>query len=156
MGAFIASTISHLGIFLFYFGAGSYRHAGLLGIMFTLFVFIVVFSVTGFLVTGINQKAMSQVIPVKRAGRFQLIRTCTFWFALAGTAVVLINLSGFDSMNLLMIGINPLLNLLSSSPWCGTIAKIPYMWHALSLLTMLLYGLLLDGLRCIQKKLTLR
>ncbi len=156
MGAFIASTLSHLVIFLFYFGTGSYRHFGLLGIAFALFVFITFFSAAGFLVTGINQKALPQAVPTKQERRFRPVQTCTFWFVLASIAVVLLNLSDLDDMNLLMIGINPILNFLSSSPWCTAIANTPGAWHVLSIVTMIFYGLLLDGIRYIKKKLTTR
>jgi hypothetical protein len=73
----------------------------------------------------------------------KIIKTFTFWFALIGVVVVILNILKLDDMNILMIGLNPILNLLSSSSI--DISSIPYLWHILSLVTMAAYGLALDG-----------
>ncbi len=154
-GAFVTSSISNLCVFFLYFGSGSYWRSGFFGIVTSAAVFITSFICTGMVVTAINKKAVRQATPTKTPGeKPNALRTCTFWFGLAGAAVVLLNALGLDDMNLIMIGANPLLNLLSSSPWCTAIARTPYLWHILSLFTMLLYGLLLDFFRYIKKKLT--
>lgn len=82
----------------------------------------------------------------------KIIKTFTFWFVVLGMAVVVLNLMNLDDMNIIMIGLNPILNLLSGSDLCDTIADVPYLWHILSLVTMVMYGLILDGLRVIIKK----
>jgi len=74
------------------------------------------------------------------------IKTFNFWFVVLGVAVVIFNLLNFDDMNIIMIGLNPILNLLSSSSFSDVIADIPYMWHILSLVTMTIYGIVLDML----------
>ena len=73
----------------------------------------------------------------------KIIKSFTFWFALLGVIVVILNILKLDDMNILMIGLNPILNLLSSSD--ADISAIPYLWHILSLVTMVAYGLALDG-----------
>ena len=73
------------------------------------------------------------------------LKKFTFWFVLVGILGVILNLVGIDDIGL-FIGFNPILNLLSSSSLCSVIADIPYMWHILSLVTMTMYGLVLDML----------
>ena len=73
----------------------------------------------------------------------KIIKSFTFWFVVIGVAVVVLNILKLDDMNILMIGLNPILNLLSSSSI--DISAIPYLWHILSLVTMVAYGLALDG-----------
>lgn len=81
----------------------------------------------------------------------KIVKTFTFWFVLLGIAVVLFNLLNYDDMNIVMIGLNPILNILSGSSLCTTIADIPYLWHILSLVTMTLYGVVLDSLKAALK-----
>lgn len=54
-------------------------------------------------------------------------------------------------MNILMIGLNPILNLLSGSAYRADIADVPYLWHILSFVTMTIYGLVLDGIKYLIK-----
>lgn len=79
----------------------------------------------------------------------KIIKSFTFWFALLGVIVVILNILKLDDMNILMIGLNPILNLLSSSE--ADISAIPYLWHILSLVTMVAYGLALDGAKYLIK-----
>ena len=79
----------------------------------------------------------------------KIIKTFTFWFVVIGVAVVVLNILKLDDMNILMIGLNPILNLLSSS--LIDISSIPYLWHILSLVTMVAYGLALDGAKYLIK-----
>ncbi len=79
----------------------------------------------------------------------KIIKSFTFWFALLGVIVVILNILKLDDMNILMIGLNPILNLLSSSD--ADISAIPYLWHILSLVTMVAYGLALDGAKYLIK-----
>ena len=82
----------------------------------------------------------------------KIIKSFTFWFAILGVAVVVFNLLNYDDMNIIMIGLNPILNLLSSSAIRSDIAAIPYLWHVLSLATMAAYGLVLDGIKFVIRK----
>ena len=82
----------------------------------------------------------------------KIIKSFTFWFAILGVAVVVFNLLNYDDMNIIMIGLNPILNLLSSSAIRSDIAAIPYLWHVLSLVTMAAYGLVLDGIKYVIRK----
>ena len=74
----------------------------------------------------------------------KMVKIFAFWFALLGVVIVVFNLLNFDDMNIVMIGLNPILTILSSSSFSPT---TPYIWHILSLITMTLYGLVLDALR---------
>jgi len=82
----------------------------------------------------------------------KIIKSFTFWFSIIGIAVVIFNLMNFDDMNIIMIGLNPILNLLSGSDLCNIIAEVPYLWHVLSLITMITYGFVLDSLRFLIRK----
>lgn len=77
----------------------------------------------------------------------KVVKSFTFWFIVFGVAVVILNILNLDDMNILMIGLNPILNLLSGSEICTNIAAIPCLWHILSLVTMATYGLVLDGIK---------
>lgn len=74
----------------------------------------------------------------------KLFRKFTFWLLIVSVVSIILSLTGADDINLFMIGMNPILFALSSSQYCSTIASVPYLWHALSLITMGLYGLLID------------
>ena len=82
----------------------------------------------------------------------KFVKSFTFWFSIAGIAVVIFNLLNLDDMNIVMIGLNPVLNILSSSDLCSAIADVPYLWHILALVTMAGYGLLIDGIRKLIRK----
>lgn len=83
----------------------------------------------------------------------KVVKSCTFWFALLGIIVVILNLLKLDDMNILMIGLNPLLNIFSSSKPCrDLINSVPYLWQILSFITMVGYGLIIDGIRRLIKK----
>ena len=57
-----------------------------------------------------------------------------------------------DDINL-FIGFNPILNAFSSSKTCrDVINSVPYLWHILSIVTMAVYGLLIDLIRKATKK----
>ena len=81
----------------------------------------------------------------------KVMKSFTFWFVVLGVAVVMLNVLHLDDMNILMIGLNPILNLLSSSALCANIAAAPYLWHGLSLVTMAAYGFVLDGIKYLVK-----
>lgn len=81
-----------------------------------------------------------------------LVKSFTLWFVLAGIVGIVLNLVGIDDIRL-FIGLNPILNILSSSGTCRDfINTIPYLWYILSIITMAGYGLILDGLKTLTKK----
>lgn len=82
----------------------------------------------------------------------RIIKTATFWFVAVGIFGIIMNLTGIDDINL-FIGFNPILNVFSSSKACrDMINSVPYLWHILSIVTMAVYGLLIDLIRKATKK----
>lgn len=81
----------------------------------------------------------------------KIMKAFTFWFVFWGVAVIILNVLNLDDMNILMIGLNPILNFFSSSGYCEDISSTPYLWHILSLITMSIYGFTLDGIRFLAK-----
>jgi len=80
-------------------------------------------------------------------------KTFTFYFVIIGIVVVLLNILGIDDMNILMIGLNPLLNILDDSKViCDFMNSGSYLWHTASIITNILYGLILDFIRVKIKK----
>lgn len=75
-------------------------------------------------------------------------KTFTFYFVIIGIVVVLLNILGIDDMNILMIGLNPILNLLDNSKVIRDFMNSgTYLWHIASIITNILYGLILDFIR---------
>ena len=82
----------------------------------------------------------------------KMLFSFTFWFVIVGIIGITLNLTGVDDIRL-FIGLNPMLNILSSSKkCCDYINTVPYLWHILSIVTMTGYGLILDWIRVIIKK----
>jgi len=80
-------------------------------------------------------------------------KTFTFYFVIIGIVVVLLNILGIDDMNILMIGLNPILNLLDNSKVIRDFMNSgTYLWHIASIITNILYGLILDFIRVKIKK----
>ena len=80
-------------------------------------------------------------------------KTFTFYFAIIGILIVILNVCGQDDMNLFMIGLNPILNLLDNSKGIRDFMNSSnYLWHIASITTNLLYGLMLDFIRIKIKK----
>ena len=78
----------------------------------------------------------------------RIYKTFTFYFMIIGIIVVLLNVLRIDDMNLFMIGLNPLLNLLDDSKViCDFMNSGTYLWHIASILTNILYGIILDFIR---------
>ena len=78
----------------------------------------------------------------------RIYKTFTFYFMIIGIIVVLLNVLRIDDMNLFMIGLNPLLNLLDDSKViCDFMNSGTYLSHIVSLLTNILYGIILDFIR---------
>ena len=82
----------------------------------------------------------------------KIAKSFTFWFVIVGIVGIVLNLVGADDIRL-FVGLNPILNVLSSSKTCREyINTIPYLWHILSIITMAGYGLVLDGVKALIKK----
>ena len=80
-------------------------------------------------------------------------KTFTFYFVIIGIIVVLLNVIGIDDMNILMIGLNPIQNILDDSKIiCDFMNSGSYLWHIASFLTNILYGIILDFIRVKIKK----
>ena len=78
----------------------------------------------------------------------KLIKKFLFWFVLMGVIVNIINITGNDNKNIILIGLNPLLNLLESNSTIREFTKSIgfYVWNILSMLSFIIYGLLLDSI----------
>ena len=75
-------------------------------------------------------------------------KTFTFYFAIIGILIVILNICGQDDANFLIIGLNPILNLLDNSKGiCDFMNSIDCLWYIASIITNLCYGLLLDFVR---------
>ena len=78
----------------------------------------------------------------------KIYKTFTFYFVVIGIIIVVLNILGQDDMNILMIGLNPILNLLDNSKAVRDFMNSnTYFWHIASLITNILYGLILDFIR---------
>lgn len=69
-----------------------------------------------------------------------------FLFVVIGVIVNVISITGNDDMNIILIGLNPLLNLLESNSMIRELIKVFgfYIWNILSMLSFIVYGFLLD------------
>lgn len=76
----------------------------------------------------------------------KLIKKFLFLFVVIGAIVNVISITGNDDMNIILIGLNPLLNLLESNSMIRELIKVFgfYIWNILSLLSFIVYGFLLD------------
>lgn len=80
-------------------------------------------------------------------------KTFTFYFVIIGVIIVILNILGQDDMNILMIGLNPLLNILDNSKMIRDFMNSStYLWHIASIITNILYGLILDFIKVKMKK----
>lgn len=83
----------------------------------------------------------------------KIYKTFTFYFVIIGIIVVLLNVLNMDDMNILMIGLNPILNILDdSSVICDFMNSGNYLWHIASFITNVLYGVIIDFVRIKIKK----
>jgi len=75
-------------------------------------------------------------------------KTFTFYFIIIAIIVIVLNVTGNDDMNILMIGLNPLLNILDNSKVVGDFMSVHnYLWYVASFITNVLYGVVLDFIR---------
>lgn len=65
-----------------------------------------------------------------------------------GVIVNVISITRNDDKNIILIGLNPLLNLLESNDTIREFTKSIgfYVWNILSMLSFIIYGLLLDSI----------
>lgn len=76
----------------------------------------------------------------------KLIKKFLFWFVLIGVIVNIISITGNDDKNIILIGLNPLLNLIEGNRTIREFIKSNgfFLWNILSMLSFIIYGLLLD------------
>ena len=76
----------------------------------------------------------------------KLIKKFLFLFVVIGVIVNVISITGNDDMNIILIGLNPLLNLLESNSMIRELIKVFgfYILNILSMLSFIVYGFLLD------------
>ena len=76
----------------------------------------------------------------------KLIKKFLFLFVVIGVIVNVISITGNDDMNIILIGLNPLLKLLESNSMIRELIKVFgfYIWNILSMLSFIVYGFLLD------------
>ena len=78
----------------------------------------------------------------------KIYKTFTFYFIIISVILITLNILGQDDMNILMIGLNPLLNLLDNSKViCDFMNSGNYLWHLASIITNIIHGLVLDFIR---------
>lgn len=76
----------------------------------------------------------------------KLIKKFLFLFVVIGVIVNVISITGNDDMNIILIGLNPLLNLLESNSMMRELIKVFgfYILNILSMLSFIVYEFLLD------------
>ena len=97
----------------------------------------------------------------------KIIKSFTFWCLIISVFEIFMHQIGQDSKSIALIGFNPLLNMIADSQgslyyfmdsgWqvpCNTIAgEISIYWYIGSVLTFLCYGIALDGIKMLFRKL---
>ncbi|MEG2640636.1 MAG: hypothetical protein RSA18_03945 [Bacilli bacterium] len=92
----------------------------------------------------------------------KIIRSFTFWLLIIAILELIMHQIGQDSKNIVLIGLNPILHMISNSEGviydfmqsglsisCDTIVgHISIYWYIGSVLTFIVYGIILDGIRC--------
>ena len=82
----------------------------------------------------------------------KVFKSFTFYFIILGLIIVCLNLAGQDDKNILLIGLNPILLWLDNPNLRPLINGVPYLWHILSIITMSLYGLIVDFVIALVRK----
>ena len=95
----------------------------------------------------------------------KIFKTCTFWFMVIALLIIFMHQIGQDSKSIMLIGFNPVLNMIASNEalnqfmqsgpevTCNTIVgTISIYWYIGSVLTLMGYGLCLDGFWWLIKK----
>ena len=95
------------------------------------------------------------------------MRSFTFWSLIISVFEIFMHQIGQDSKSIVLIGFNPILNMISDSQgflygfmgsgWqvpCNTITgQISIYWYIGSIVTFLFYGVVLDGIKMLFRKL---
>lgn len=69
----------------------------------------------------------------------------TFYFMILAIVIILLNILGIDDMNILMIGFNPVLNIMDDNKTiCEIMNSANYLWPLASFITNISYGIILD------------
>lgn len=78
----------------------------------------------------------------------KIFKNFAFWFLIIGLIVNIINLIGQDDKNIILIGLNPILNIFSGNANIREFMNSwAYLWNLASMLTNIFYGLILDFIR---------
>lgn len=97
----------------------------------------------------------------------KIIKSFPFWCLIIAVLEIFMHQIGQDSKSIILIGFNPLLNMIADSQgslytfmdtgWqvpCNTITgQISIYWYVGSVLTFLFYGVVLDGMKMLFRKL---
>lgn len=83
----------------------------------------------------------------------RILKSCTFWFLIIAILINVNHLLGYDEKRIILIGFNPILNkfLGGSKEICDFMNSYKYAWNIASVLTITLYGLIIDGIRMLFK-----
>lgn len=92
----------------------------------------------------------------------KLIKSFTFWFIILAILEIYMHQVGQDSKNIMLIYMNPILKIMSYSdvgsefmnsglqiPAKTIMGHISIYWYMGSIITFMIYGLILDGFRCL-------
>lgn len=96
----------------------------------------------------------------------KIMKSFTFWCLIISVTEIFMHQIGQDSKSTVLIGFNPLLNMIADSQgslydlmgssWqvpCNTInGQISIYWYIGSVLTFLFYGIVLDGIKMLFRK----
>ena len=96
----------------------------------------------------------------------KIMKSFIFWCLIISVFEIFMHQIGQDSKSIVLIGFNPILNMISDSQgflydfmgsgWqvpCNTITgQISICWYMGSVLTFLLYGIVLDGIKMLFRK----
>lgn len=99
----------------------------------------------------------------------KIIKSFTFWFLLIALSELYMHQIGQDSKSIVLISLNPVLSVISRTDSlrafmnsgmqlpCRTImGSISVYWYMASILSFLVYGLILDGIRVIASRISHR
>ncbi len=80
--------------------------------------------------------------------KLKILKKFTFWFIILSIYIIILNISGNDDKNIMLIGLNPIISkLIYTEPFRSFVLKnddITINLYIFHLLTFILYGLILD------------
>ena len=90
----------------------------------------------------------------------KIMKKATFWFCIVAILIILTNMLGNDDKNIILIGLNPILNsmpleFMNSGPKFDVFdggRDISVYWYIGSFITMMLYGIIIDMVICTIRK----